>query len=83
MKYIRVDAQEAFDYFLENIVPYRFQDDYRGEIDEWLDKWLNWLIGDKCIEGNDITYLYEWWATGESRLKDFDIDFSIVDEEGE
>lgn len=82
MKYIQVGFQETFDHFVENMVPYKFQGDDYDEIYEWFDKWLDWLVGEKCIEGNDIMYLYEWWATGENRLKDFDIDFSIVDEDG-
>lgn len=83
MKYIQVDFQETFDHFVENVVPYKFQGDDYDELYEWHDRWLDWLVGDKCIEGNDTMYLYEWRATGESRLKDFDIDFRIVDENGD
>jgi hypothetical protein len=83
MKYIQVDFQEAFNHFVENIVPYKFQADSLDELLEWFDRWLDWLVGSPGIEGNDIMYLYEYWQPGETRLELFDIDFRIVDENGD
>lgn len=89
--YIQVDYQEMHKYFETRLCPYNLDavehtsEDYQREIEDeielWPDRWIDWVMGDSCIDGTDGAYLYRYSATAICRLEDFDIQHRLIDEE--
>jgi len=82
-RYLIVDTQSAWDYWTEHLCPVadpEDHDDY-GEYTEFFDAWLNWLVGSRCLEGNDIDYMYPHDAKAAAKLNELGIRYTIADRE--
>lgn len=82
-KIIAIDTQSAWDYWKENICPWKLDviDDARTADDAWeyFDRWIDWLVGTTCFEGNDAEYYYLLHKPEEQakRLDQFGIQYEI------
>ena len=82
MKHIYIDTQSTYEYFLEHLVPYKPRgDEDTEEVWEWFDHWLDWLIGAKCIDGNDIEYKYPFLPISAHVLHIFNLKHEVREEE--
>lgn len=81
---IRIDTRAMIEYWESNLVPFELSehDKHFMEWEQWVDHWVNWLIGTDFICGNDIHYLYEHSELAVQRLHGFSIKFEVVDYDG-
>lgn len=74
-KIICVDFQEAAELFKEHLVPYKNLDG--DELLDWFDHWIDWVVGEKCGEGNDVEYYYPYSDLSVARLNVFSIKYEV------
>ena len=70
-----VDFQATADCFRENLVPYKNLDG--DELLDWFDHWIDWVVGAKCIEGNDVEYVYSYSEQAIARLDALGIEYEV------
>lgn len=72
--YIVVDMQEALEYWVENLYPvFIAPEDVTGDTLALFDRWIDWLVGHSCLDGNDGEYRYPYSWNSLRRLQMFGV----------
>lgn len=74
-KIICVDFGAAADCFNEHLVPCVNLDG--DELLDWFDRWIDWVVGAACSEGNDVDYYYPYSEEAIARLDVLGIKYEV------
>lgn len=78
-RYMIIMFQSAWDYWTKHLCPVpdpEDDDDCYG----FFDMWIDWFVGDKCLEGDDIGYMYAYNAEVAARLDEMGIAYDATED---